>query len=156
MTTKRSRKDYLYVTIQFLLFGAYILPIRFIDWPMSPIATWVGFGLACLGLVVDVLAVLQLNTNLSPYPSPKAGAELVQSGLYAYVRHPIYTGILLLTFGYALHETSVYKILISFGLLMLFYFKTRYEEQRLLAVYPQYRDYRQRVGRFLPRMRFWV
>lgn len=146
-----DRKDYLYVTIQFLLFAAYMLPIRFVEWTVAPIAKWIGLGVAVLGLLIDVLAFLQLNTSLSPYPTPKVGGELVQSGLYAYVRHPIYTGLLLVTFGYAFHEASVYKGLVSIALLVLFYFKTSYEEKRLEAVYPEYPAYRQRVGRFLPR-----
>ncbi len=151
MSTKRTRKDYLFVTIQFVLFVAYILPIRLEEWSVAPIVEWIGSGIALLGLLIDILAFLQLNTNLSPYPTPKAGGELVQSGVYAYVRHPIYSGILLLTFGYALHEASDYKVLVSVALLVLFYFKTRYEEKRLEAVYPEYPAYRQRTGRFLPR-----
>jgi protein-S-isoprenylcysteine O-methyltransferase Ste14 len=149
-----DRKDYLYVSIQFVLFAAYMLPIRFVEWMVAPIAKWFGLGVAVLGLLIDLLAFLQLNTNLSPYPTPKAGGELVQTGLYAYIRHPIYTGILLLTFGYAIHEVSDYKILVSIALLVLFYFKTSYEEKRLEAVYPEYPAYRQRVGRFLPLIRY--
>lgn len=151
-----DRKDYFYVTLQFMLFAGYIVPIRFVEWSVSPLAKWIGLGIGVLGLLIEVLSFLQLNTNLSPYPTPKPGGELVQSGLYAYIRHPIYTGILLLTFGYALHEASDYKVLVSIVLLVLFYFKTSYEEKRLEAVYPEYPAYRQRTGRFIPNIRFEV
>ncbi|WP_442905501.1 methyltransferase family protein [Kaistella sp.] len=72
--------------------------------------------------------------------------------LYRWVRHPIYTGIILVVFGYAAGTGSVHKLIIAFGLLLLFYLKSTYEEKQLLKQYPTYADYRRRTGRFFPKL----
>jgi protein-S-isoprenylcysteine O-methyltransferase Ste14 len=145
---KPTTKDYLYVTVQFLLFLAYLLEVSLPDLHHLVILRTVGSALSIAGVLVLLLALLQLNRNLSPFPTPKSNAELIRTGLYKYIRHPIYTGILLTVFGYALHEASLYKLLIASCLLLLFYLKSSYEEKRLLEVYPEYEEYRATTGRF--------
>ena len=77
------------------------------------------------------LHVIQLNKNLSPFPSPINGGELIDTGLYNYIRHPIYTSILSTLFGYGLYSASGYKILLTIALLVLFFYKSKYEEKKL-------------------------
>lgn len=111
---------------------------------------WLGVGLFVLGALITIVAVFQLNVNLSPFPSPLPGSKLIETGVYKFVRHPIYTGLILAFFGYAIISDSGYKLLISTTLFLLFYFKTRYEENMLLAKFPTYLEYKNRTGRFFP------
>jgi protein-S-isoprenylcysteine O-methyltransferase Ste14 len=109
-----------------------------------------GLTIAVFGGIIITLALLQLNKNLSPFPTPKECSSLLQNGLYKYSRHPIYSGIILLFLGYSLYQNSGYKLLISLLLVILFYFKSNYEEQRLEQKFPDYKHYRSKTGRFFP------
>ncbi|MBX9806617.1 MAG: DUF1295 domain-containing protein [Flavobacteriaceae bacterium] len=95
---KVATKDYLFVIIQFILFFVYIFDL---NWPMklSFDMQKAGLWIAILGGLIIILALLQLNKNLSPFPTPKDKSVLLQNGLYKYMRHPIYTGIILLFSG---------------------------------------------------------
>lgn len=144
-------KDIVYVGVQFLFFGAYLLKIRFWEFRLPGFLTAICLVLACFGIAIALLAVLQLNTSLSPFPTPRKGSQLINTGLYKFVRHPIYTGILLTLFGYGMYTASAYKLIITLVLLLIFYFKSNYEEKRLLETFPDYREYQKTTGRFLPR-----
>lgn len=147
MTIKR--KDYLFVTIQFILFFCFIFDL---NWSMK-----LGLGLQKLGLwfnvlggLIIILALLQLNKNLSPFPTPKNNTTLLQNGLYKYIRHPIYTGIIIFFTGHSVYQNSLYKLAISLLLVVLFHFKSNYEEQRLEQKFPNYKLYKSKTRKFFP------
>jgi len=68
--------------------------------------------------------------------------------MYKFSRHTIYSGILLFTFGYTSFKYLLYRTLIRRLLLVLFYFKTNYEEHLLDIKFPDYATYKQKIGRF--------
>jgi protein-S-isoprenylcysteine O-methyltransferase Ste14 len=111
---------------------------------------WFGVAIFILGAFTTVIAVFQLNINLSPFPSPLPGAKLINIGVYKFIRHPIYSGLILAFFGYAIISDSGYRLLISTILFLLFYYKTLYEEKRLIEKFPTYKEYKNRSGRFFP------
>jgi protein-S-isoprenylcysteine O-methyltransferase Ste14 len=75
------------------------LATRFI--PNSPTAFWTGFALVAFGLMVSVGARVSLGGNWSGTVTLKQDHELIRSGPYRWVRHPIYTGLLLAFLGSA-------------------------------------------------------
>lgn len=145
-----TTKDYLFVSIQLLLFLAYLFDVILMVMDLPPLVAKIGLAASIIGVLVSILALLQLNRHLSPFPTPKADGQLIQTGLYKYIRHPIYTGILLMVFGYALYGESLYRLIVAAALLILFYLKSSYEEERLMQVYPEYETYRKSTGRFFP------
>lgn len=145
-------KDYLFVGVQFMLFGAYVFDVPLFEVSVPSFFTAVGISIAISGVIVTILALLQLNKNLSPFPTPKSNAELIQTGLYKFIRHPIYTGIILTTFGYGLYSSSLYRIIITIVLVTLFYFKSVYEEKQLLRKFSNYELYIKSTGRFFPKI----
>jgi len=148
---KRLKKaDFIYVAIQLLLFLAYTYELKTIDISTNYNSFLGGFMLF-IGILLTIIALLQLNRQLSPFPTPKNGSELIETGLYKFVRHPIYTGIISTLLGYALLSNSLYKIGISFLLLTLFFFKSKYEEKRLKQFFENYSSYRNKTGRFIPK-----
>lgn len=150
MTVKNNIRDYLFVGIQFVLFGLYVF--EWLPRVKVPAAIFfMGITAAGAGLLTALLSVLNLNRNLTVFPTPKKNAELVQTGLYRWVRHPIYSGILFSAFAFAAGTGSLHKLLTAITLLILFYFKTAYEEKRLTEHYREYADYRKRTGRFFPK-----
>ncbi|NRT17104.1 protein-S-isoprenylcysteine O-methyltransferase Ste14 [Flavobacterium sp. 28A] len=148
----KTWKDYLFVSIQFLLFGLYAFDfLPSFDLPQS--LKMLGLVVAIIGFIISALSVLQLNKNLTVFPTPKTDSELITFGMYKLSRHPIYTGLILFTFGYAFYKVSFLKLVIAFVLLLLFYFKTKYEEQQLLQKFSDYKEYQKKVNRFSPKIK---
>ncbi|MDR9457718.1 MAG: isoprenylcysteine carboxylmethyltransferase family protein [Salegentibacter sp.] len=143
-------KDIAYVGLQLTLFLSFLLDISLLSFRLPVWIDYLLLPLILIGGGVVLLALLQLKTNLSIFPSPLRGSNLITHGLFKYVRHPIYSGILLSAFALALYLGSGYKLLIAFLLLILFYFKSSYEEKLLLQKFPEYKEYMKRSGRFLP------
>lgn len=145
-----ARQDIFFVSIQFLLFILYCFPITVGAFQIHAFFEYAGFLVAVIGLLVIVFAVLQLNNNLTAFPTPKEEGTLIQTGLYKFVRHPIYSGIILGAIGLGCFLGSGWKIGIGFGLWLLFYFKSSYEERLLANHYPDYEAYKENSSRFFP------
>jgi protein-S-isoprenylcysteine O-methyltransferase Ste14 len=103
-----------------------------------------------IGVVVLVVALVNLGRSLTPLPSPVPHGELRTGGLYRLVRHPIYTGIMALTVGAAVRSGSVAVTAATVALIGLFSWKARWEEDKLRERYPGYGDYARRTPRFVP------
>ncbi|MTB49517.1 isoprenylcysteine carboxylmethyltransferase family protein [Lewinella sp. W8] len=142
--------DYFYVGLQLILFMLYALDSYPVVLAVIPPVAWGGLFLAILGAVVSVLGLVQLDKSLTPFPTPRKEGELIQHGVYRWARHPIYAGILFFAFGYALWSASATRLVMAGMLLILFFFKSRYEEKMLEEQYGEYRDYRRKTGRFGP------
>ena len=114
----------------------------------------IGVALTIAGAAIAIVARLYLAGNWSAVAAVRQGHEIVQSGPYAWVRHPIYSGGLLAAVGTAIAFGQVRDLLalplISFG----FWLKSRSEEQLLLqelgADYAAYR--RQVPSAIVPRL----
>jgi len=145
-----TTKDYLFVGIQFALFAAYAIRPQILSIELPKTVAYAGLVIAISGLCTGVLALIQIRSSFSPFPTPVAHGELVSNGLFRLSRHPIYSSILLGAFGYALYTGSGDRLLIGLGFLLLFYFKSSYEEQLLSEKYAGYTNYKRRVGRFTP------
>ncbi len=150
------KKDILYVGLQFVLFIAWFFDITALGFRISENLHKLALFGGGIGLVLVLVAFLQLNTNLSPFPSPKKGSKLVTGGVFVFARHPIYSGILFMAFGVSIWLGSGYKLIISALLYLLFFLKSRYEEQRLQEVFPEYEAYRQNTGRFFPKFNWRI
>jgi len=118
--------------------------------PFKIIIKDLGLTAGLSGLLIVLIAILQLNKSLSPFPTPKRSGILIQSGLYKYIRHPIYSGIILAAIALGVFDESIWKIGIGFLLWVLFFFKSRYEEQLLLTRFTGYKMYIENAYRFFP------
>src|SRR2546421_6092155 len=67
-----------------------------------------GNVLCGVGLLVIVLSFASLRGAIQIAPEPKRGAQLVESGVYKYLRHPIYTRIVFCVFGLFLREPTIW------------------------------------------------
>ncbi len=148
--TKPPFKDLLFISIQMLLFVAYLLPITIEFLFVNLVVKYLFLGLAVLGFLVIILAIVQLDKNLTPFPSPKQKGSLINTGLYKFIRHPIYTGIIVCTISFGFYNQNIWRIGIGVFLWILFYFKSIYEEKMLSIKFSKYADYKLDTGRFFP------
>jgi protein-S-isoprenylcysteine O-methyltransferase Ste14 len=111
----------------------------------------VGTVLAVFGMVMVATALLRLGPALTANPVPRERGELVTAGWYRWMRHPVYTGLILSLTGVALGAGLIPQIFVVAALAALLFYKSIFEEQLLLEKYPDYLAYQQKTGRFLPR-----
>ncbi len=149
MTNKT--KGYFFVLAQFALLGALVL---FPSDHSSITSTYIGGVLLIApGLILLYFSIKNLGKSLTANPVPKDDVELVEAGVYKFVRHPIYSGILLAGLGTVVQSLDVGKAFIWLALLLVLNFKAAFEEKLLLAKYPNYTDYMKRTGKFVPRLK---
>jgi protein-S-isoprenylcysteine O-methyltransferase Ste14 len=122
------------------------------DWTRIPVIL-VGAAFFIVGGYFGIAGVLVLGKNRTPYPQPRADSALVQHGIYARVRHPLYTSVMLASLGWALLWQSVSAFIAALTLIPFFYAKARQEERWLHQTFSGYVDYARRVPRFFPRLR---
>ena len=110
----------------------------------------IGTALVLLGIGLAVFARVYLGRNWGMPMSRKEDPELVTSGPYARVRHPIYTGILLAMLGSAIGENLVWALpLVLFS--AYFFYSARREEALMREQFPrQYPDYMRRTKMIVP------
>ena len=142
------KKDYLFVGLQLALFVLYTR-----EWPFTRFLLPTPFRIggdvvAVLGILMAAYASISMRGSLTAFPSPKHGGQLITTGIFRFSRHPIYTGLILFTFGYAISDGSYWKLIVCITLVVLFYFKSSYEEQLLEQKFPDYGAYKKKVGRF--------
>ncbi len=145
-----ATKDILFVSIQLLLFVIYFIPFRISSFQLISFFKYFALFVSLIGILVIALAILQLDKNLTPFPSPKENGTLIQTGLYKFVRHPIYSGIILSTIGLGFFFGSISKISIGIILWVLFFFKSKYEETMLSNHFTEYEAYKKTTNRFFP------
>jgi len=147
-----------YVVVQAILFvfigiGPRTLPGVAAWGPQyAVVGTWLGLAMMIAGAGLSVAGVLRLGGNLTALPYPKDDSVLVDTGPYAIVRHPIYSGLVIGAFGWGLWLNSWLTLGFAFGLFVLFDLKLRREERWLRQRYPEYAAYQKRVKKLLP----WV
>jgi protein-S-isoprenylcysteine O-methyltransferase Ste14 len=112
---------------------------------------WVGGVILAFGAVRALLTIRELGASFTPGTEPLAGAELVTTGPYEQVRHPIYTAVILILAGYSLLWRNWLVGVIVF-LVSTAYFeaKARREERWLRARFPEYDAYARRSSRLFP------
>jgi len=142
-----------------------IMAIQWGLWFLFPLSAFVeqvrytflkqfGYLLLVFAFILFILAnKAHSSTNklkLNASPRPNNSAKLVTSGVYAYIRHPIYSSFIQMSFGIAFLIGTSGSIAVAAISFIFYYFKSRYEENLLIQKYPDYNPYKERTGRFMP------
>lgn len=138
-----------YVLVQAVLLALLVFFDRNVG-PQIHRFDYLGSPFEWLGIVGVLVCAASLRKSLTALPIPKDEGELSTGGLYRYVRHPMYSSVLLLALGIALNSGSVIKYFLVICLYVLFHFKSVYEEKYLRLKYPEYAEYSAQTPRFIP------
>jgi protein-S-isoprenylcysteine O-methyltransferase Ste14 len=127
------------------------LGTRFV--PNTPMVHWLGVAIMASGVAIAFWARFHLGANWSGVVTLKQGHELIRTGPYRTIRHPIYTGILCAFLGNVVEVGQVRGLI---GLLIIwlsFYGKARREESFLAQEFgPNFNEHTQHTGMFLPKV----
>lgn len=140
----------LLVAGQFLLIGVLVLlPYRH-DWAVPTALTVACGATTVVGLAVMVIGATGLGRGLTATPLPNDHAQLRTGGLYRYVRHPIYSGLMLTMASITVVAGSGLRLLALAALVVLLNVKARWEETRLARRFEGYAEYAAHTPRFVP------
>jgi len=131
---------------------AFVIPVWLGRGHLIP-AGWVpmgGVAVTLLGALLAVWGFASLGKALTPFPKPLADATLCRQGAYRFMRHPMYTSVMLVSLGWALWWLC--EIGVLYVLVVAFFFdrKAAYEERWLRQKYNEYADYAREVKKFTP------
>ena len=112
---------------------------------------WWAWAIFALGLLVFALAVVSLGgNNFTILPDPRATNTLSQRGIYRWLRHPMYTAVLLCGVAVAFGAPSMLRWSALFFCLVVLVIKVYHEEALLIARHPDYPQRMKGVARLCP------
>jgi protein-S-isoprenylcysteine O-methyltransferase Ste14 len=140
-----------------LLMATDNLPLGQLYWrfvPRTPIVEVLALAISVAGITLAIWARFYIGQNWSSAVTIKVGHELIRSGPYHWVRHPIYSGILLALFGMALARGKVVGLIALFFFWLGFRIKSRMEEQFMEKTFgEEYIQYSRLTGALIPKFR---
>lgn len=117
----------------------------------SPAATWPALAVACAAFAATLVCWKRMGKSWRMGIAPGETTQLVVTGPYAYVRHPIYALSCLLMLCTLAIVPNAAMTIIAFTHISLLMWESHREEQHLISVHGNlYRHYAARVGRFVP------
>jgi protein-S-isoprenylcysteine O-methyltransferase Ste14 len=123
--------------------------------PRTPAVAIIAIVITLAGLLFAVWARAYLGRNWSSAPMIKEHHQLIRGGPYRFVRHPIYTGILLAMAGTSLANGKVRGALGVLLVWIAWTIKSRMEEEFMVRNFgAEYEEYRRSTGALFPRIRF--
>lgn len=110
---------------------------------------WIGLALNVVGAALVILGWKSIHKQYWSLQSGKG--RLVITGIYRFMRHPQYTGLLLVTFGLIVHWTTIPLLILWPVLVVLYYRLARWEERSMEEEFgEEYLEYKRKVPMFLP------
>ena len=140
--TKFDLKNFLKAAYEIILvfLQFFIISLHFFQWEfipqkqiiqVSPLSYLVGFLIIIIAFIIMLVAIKDLGRNLSPLPRPIKNSNLVTTGIYRFIRHPMYYSLMFISFGVFITKLSIYYLFLSISLSFIIKFKIAFEEQYL-------------------------
>jgi len=135
----------LLVAAQFLIVIIMMFTLR------SSGRSFLSVGIQVSGVALGLWAIVSMGRgNIHVSPELRHNAQLVTRGPYQFVRHPMYSALLLFTGSYVLSDRSAYSLQLWIGLAIVLGCKVMYEEAMLKNAFPDYVNYAKRTKRVIP------
>ena len=137
------------VVAQFVFIALILSPVSNLFG--SSISALIGLALICLSIVLALWAIVTMRlANFSVLPEPVSRGELITSGPYQFIRHPMYSAVVFACLGAAISHTDGIKWIWMFCLCVVIALKIRREEALLSSRYNEYEQYSQKTKALIP------
>ncbi len=132
----------------FLQFGLLIVLVANIGLNIS---CWLCISLYIISVSLGILAIIAMKIgNFNVVPDVKPNSILITELPYKYIRHPMYTSVILVSLGLMLSSYSNFTLSIWLILVVIMFVKAKYEESLLIKVFPDYKKYCVNTKYFIP------
>ena len=141
--------DLMLVFLQF-----FIISLHFFQWEFlpqkqiiqsSPFSYFLGILIIIIAFITMFFSIKDLGRNLSPFPRPINKSNLVTTGIYRFMRHPMYYSLIFISFGVFITKLSIYYLLLTISLALIIKFKIALEEKYLINKFKNYLLYKNEV-----------
>ncbi len=154
-----SRVSYTVFTVAayFLMFSGDITQpwLRQRLYDPTPFSNGLGVAVTLAGILFAFWARFYLGENWSGAVTVKVGHQLVRTGPYRWVRHPIYTGLISAMVGTAIVRHQLRGLIAVVLAYVGFKIKSKIEERTMISTFgEQYDDYSRTTGAIVPKLRF--
>ena len=154
--TKFQLKNFLKAAYEIILvfLQFFIIILHFFQWEfipqkeiiqVSPLSYFVGFLIIIISFIILLVAIKDLGKNLSPFPRPINNSNLVTTGIYGFIRHPMYYSLIFISFGVFITKLSIYYLFLTISLGLIIKFKIALEERYLNNKFKNYFIYKNEV-----------
>ncbi len=145
----KAAYEIILVFLQFFIISLHFFELEFLPQKqliqVSSLSYLVGVLIITIALIILLFAIKDLGRNLSPFPRPINNSNLVTSGIYRFMRHPMYYSLIFISFGVFILKLSVYYLFLSISLGLIIKFKISLEEQYLKNKFKKYLLYKNEV-----------
>ena len=124
-----------------------IIALHFFQWELLPkkqiiqvttISYFMGILIIIIAFIIMLVAMKDLGRNLSPFPRPITNSNLVTTGIYGFLRHPMYYSLIIFSFGFFIIKLSIYYLCLSISLFLIIKLKIVLEENYLKNKFRNY------------------
>lgn len=103
-----------------------------------------------VGIFLGIWAIVTMRLRVSVFPDVRSDQRLYTGGPYRYIRHPMYTAVLVTVLAWASNRPDEISVSLWVVLCVDLLLKLQYEEQRLLGRFDDYAAYMLRTKRLIP------
>ena len=137
-----------------VFFQFFIIIIHFFKWEFipqkqiiqaSPFSYFLGILIIIIAFIIMLVSIKDLGRNLSPFPRPINKSNLVNTGIYGFMRHPMYYSLIFISIGVFIIKLSIYYLFLTISLALIIKFKIALEEKYLMNKFKNYLLYKNEV-----------
>jgi protein-S-isoprenylcysteine O-methyltransferase Ste14 len=140
-----SRYPNLLVFLQFLLIGLIVL------FSKSFFSSFFGLAIFIVGAILGVWAITHNKLgNFNIQPKLREGSKLITTGIYTWVRHPMYTSVIMMMLGFLVSTPTIIEALLWLILVAVLLLKAKREESLWLEHDEAYEAYKNSTKLFIP------
>ncbi len=149
---KQKRKNELNILLASFFLSVYIAPIEYsFTSPTLYLPTIIiGFSLFAIGAYIRILTLQTLKYNFSPLAEAESHTKLILNGVYTYIRHPAYLGVLIMAISGCILFSCIFTYLLFIILTISILKRISKEEKDLLQNFAEYKEYKKNTRKLLP------
>ena len=145
----KASYELILVIVQFFIICLHFIKLEFIHkteiMQGNSLVSFFGFIIIIIASIIMLIAIKDLGSNLSPFPRPISNGNLITSGIYRLIRHPMYYSLILISFGIFIIKLSLYYLCLTISLILVIKFKIILEEKYLNNKFRNYSFYKNKV-----------
>ena len=103
-----------------------------------------------LAIIIGLTPIIQKQFKVNVFPEVTKDMILITSGIYKYIRHPMYLSVIMLGLSFVIADPKPIMFLVWAILIFNLHLKMDIEETNLLIAFPEYKDYKRNTKRLIP------